>query len=1021
MRPRKRKRIVALLAVGFLLLFYHIAFFPYVLEAALKSSVHRFTEARLELSVRRAGLVFGFVFDKVRLSDRKTNQPIFEAKSVRLKLALHSLLIGHVGLRELGLYDARVNLVETDGRWNYEALTGKPGAEVAKPAEDSGPLPEVISVYLPIKLYANLILHNFSFYQEAGPPRQRKIVRVENVNFRLAVITKTFRSIPLSADAVSLFDTLMIGLNPHSPIRVHFDGQPAVQGDLKLTYLLYRDEGREGPEFVTRLHVDTSALKIGRRGSIHLPVGLAIDYDTIYQSNRDRLLIRKLSVRHHSSEWLSLSARIEQAATPQRKLSLEVTGSQIRLGPLHRLLSVATGGRVPYFQGTVALAPLRIEGSLERLTLSGTITGNGIVYRSKGLPESRINGLSLRFTSDMDLYRALPFLKRPENYDAVGSLAFGVLHNLRVSALHANYNGAAVFANARVLPSGLTAFLKLARFRIDDWGYNYAWGFLDGTCTYGSNIRFTAQKFDCRLQASDTRYLVGRSRSGRNQITLNTKGTIRSVGGGSRIDLNSVDLRMRDEDENPTLDLRGALLMAFGGGQTYDLRLDAMSLDYDRLKPTLPGSLQHSLLASEFYLRNSPKLTTRTFTRITANGTTLRTDTELLPGFMPGEKIRVTADMDFGKKSMVVRKLDVKGLSGALSVFAKGKLLKLPDDSWDPDLVFNFAYKSERPLELYQGTLLSGVMKADADIKQGRAIGRLDLEGLNVEQRLGNCANLQSAECVRYLANGIEMKLPIDHRLRVTNPPRLTDGSDYYLTGGPQAGRANFRVRFVASSHNPRGEFVPHSHFYIGGLSPDLTDGLVANLSYRNNILRVAGLEIQSYRPMVGPNKSISWKKQGGIYGKRIFFNVADLNPDRMEYSAFLQIKDLDLEPFLPKSRSGYDGIVSADLEVVGHSVTDPLLNTDLRLSVYRLSPEFSGFVTRLVMPGPIAETIVNRTLEIPSIKVQLAGGLVYSSIAIRREAVGLGLLIRPGSDEIKQERIPLALFLANARSEARR
>ena len=1020
MKHLRRKRSIALLAAGSLFVFYHAAFFPYVLEATLRGAVSRFTEASLDLRVRRAGLVFGFVFENVALRDRKDNSPIFTADRLNLKFAFHSLLIGHLGVREVGLYNAKIYLTEKDGRWNYHALTGPPGPTAPpKPVPPSGPPAESISVFVPIKLYANLVLEKVSLHYSSGAGAKRTGLDLENVNFRLALITRTFRSIPLNANIIELCDTLVVGLNPHSPLRLRFDGQPGVQGDLGLTYLLYKDEGTAGSEFMTKLHIDTSKLKIGPRGRVFLPVGFSVDYDTVYQSREDRLVIRDLSLRHHSAVWLSLAARIDRAVTPQRQLSLEVRSSQIRLGPLYQLLSVATGGRVPFFTGTVELAPLKMEGTLQDLKMSGVIRGSGIVYGAAGMPESRIPVLFASFRSGLDLYRVLPFLQRPPGYDAERPLAFGLFHALDVDRFNVAYNGALIGGSFAVRPAGLRAQMQLAHFRIDDWGYGYAWGFLDGNCSYSSNIRFTSMKFSCRTQASELRYALGRSRSGRNLVQMDFDGSWTKAGGANRTHLSRLDLRMRDEDENPTFSMRGAIDMRFGGGQFYDIRADEMVLHYEKLRGTLPGSLQHSLQSSEFYLQKSPVLRMHTVAKVVRGVTDVKSTATARLGFSGGVDLTWDADASFGPSKMDFRRFTVAGLGG-LRLETTGALVKRADGQWDPDLVVRLNLQAPRPLELYPNVLVSGDAVLETDVHGGRAVGKMSLIGMNVEQRSGSCGRPESAECVRYRVDGINLNLPIDHHLRLKNPPRLTDGSEYYLSRAGSVSRPNLTVRLVSASHNPRGEYTRASYFYVGAVGAGIPDGMRARLSYRNNVLQIDGLEIHSYRPVVTAGQ-LSWKPQGVVFGERIFFNAADLKPESMEYGAFVQIKDLDLEPFLPKSRTGYDGIISADLEVIASRLSDPLLNTNVRLSVYRLSPEFSGFVTRLVMPGPIAEGIVNRTLEIPSIKVQLAGGLVYSTIGIKREALGLGLFVRPGSDEIKQERIPLAQFLANARSEARR
>ncbi|MDH5657712.1 MAG: hypothetical protein OEZ34_17485, partial [Spirochaetia bacterium] len=314
-----------------------------------------------------------------------------------------------------------------------------------------------------------------------------------------------------------------------------------------------------------------------------------------------------------------------------------------------------------------------------------------------------------------------------------------------------------------------------------------------------------------------------------------------------------------------------------------------------------------------------------------------------------------------------------------------------------------------------------------ADIKENRATGTLNIDSMDMEYRGEKCDNHEtiiqnrneiSNECYKFRIEDISLLLPFSHSLYPTDSTKLHEKALPYMEFARNfQEKPNLTLRFAASTHNPRMTFQKDSFFFVGSIAPEAEAGVSAFVDYRNNILYINELKIVSLRPERA-KKGIRLNQKGVVVGENIFFNLADLNPKNMEYSCFLQIKSLDLEPYLPKSKSGYNGIISGDMKISSFSLHDPIYSTDARISIYELSPEFSGFITRLIMPNQLAEGIIDRTLDIPSIDVQLAGGLIYTSIQIKREALGFGLLVRTSDEEIKQERIPLGRFLERAKSE---
>ncbi|MCB1169087.1 MAG: hypothetical protein KDK25_02075, partial [Leptospiraceae bacterium] len=323
---------------------------------------------------------------------------------------------------------------------------------------------------------------------------------------------------------------------------------------------------------------------------------------------------------------------------------------------------------------------------------------------------------------------------------------------------------------------------------------------------------------------------------------------------------------------------------------------------------------------------------------------------------------------------------------------------------------------------VHENVSIQGGVNINLDINPSMAVGGIYINDLDIQVNTGNCSNPESPACKRLRIEKLNLNLPIRHNMAMKDPVRLSDtSSGLALTDTGFRSEPNFSVRFVASSHTPGGTYKPESYFYLGSLDANKGFGMSARVDYRRNVFMIDWLDARIYKPR-DPDTGELWVSDGTIQGKRIFFNAADLAPANMEYAGFLQIHNLNLAPFFPDSDSSFDGIVSGDLSVTGRDLSDFIRNTNMRLSIYRISEEFTGFAGRLLIPNDVIAFAVNNTLEIPAIQVELKGGLIYTSVKVKRPSLlSLSLVVRPSEEEIRQERIPLAEFLERARTESTR
>lgn len=993
---------------------------PSFVEEKTRAVIENNTGVSAAYHVVSSSLFFGFDIRDIDIKDRKTGIPIIKAGRLRLSLFLPSILIGHIGIRDLALEKPEIYLINTDGVWNYEALTGKPSPPPEK--KPSSPLPPSINTYLPLKLYANVHIDDLAFHYQVQTGERKTSLDVSNVSARLAMITDTFREIPLNLGLLNLFDTLIFALNPDGPVRISFTDNNSIQGEMKLSWFLYRDTGRGETEFVSRMRFDSAKLFASSAGELPLPFGLGFYYDTAYDAPADRLLIRSIRLSHDQDPWIDLKARVDHASEETRELSLDILESRIYLDSLSPLLQIFLG---PYarISGTAALAPLSIRGRLDRVFLKGNIQGQNLFFSNGGVSHD-LRDFRINIDASMNLYEVLPFLEKPEGYKSDTKLAFGMFYSLSLPELRCVYNGASLVANAVIEPEkGIDGTLHLVNLPIDVFTAPALTGSVYADLSFHSNEQFNYLDFAGTAGIAGARYAIGRSRSGVNNLDLNANGRL-TFGSPFGVEIGGLNLSLRNAAGEEAASILASGRMAFGGGQSYDIQIKELRIDYARLHPMLTGNLQYSLFPYRTYLSEGISLNVNINYRSAGNTSALVADAKLSIPYLHINDLRIKTNSEFSPDEIKVNQFEISALGGALYGSAQGRLFRpAPDSGLKPEMTLVMGLAQEQLIKVHENIAIQGIFNLEVALTPSEARGRITMSSINLEYTRGSCENRNSSACLVWRIEGLNFDLPFRHNLEMTQPERLSGRpAGSYITAYTSAYRPNLSIRFIASNFSPRGEYMPNAFFYTGALTDDKGPGLSAAIEYRNNVLFINRIKAQAYTrktTVARKTESLEWIKKGDVDGKDIFFNLADLNTEHMEFGANLQIKDLDLEPYMPRNQSDFDGIISADLSVSTSSLLDTIGSTTMRLAVHQISPQFSGFAARILMPELIASA-VQSTLKISSMLVELRGGLVYTSISTGRGSGIYSLFIKPSAEDIKEERIPLAQFLTRARNEAR-
>ena len=1022
------------LLISLLSISYQYLMLPDVLEKLVKNIFDKHTGGKIELKIKKASLFYGFEIENCRLSVRKTKEELLYFKRGRFSTFLPGLLAGEFSLRNLTLEGGRLHIKYKRERWNWGLVFNPKGDQREEEEKEDIKVPDKISLFFPVRLHAKVDLRDFSYYMDVDKDTKEGLTKaqqrsfalqVEAIDLQLGLITRTFSEIPLSLEIAYLFDTLALAVNPKKSIRFHFQSQAEIKGSPKLRLFVFRERTRGKAEFHSRFLIDSRDLQFRNKRGGTLNIDWQASYDMFYDSQADRLLVNSLELRNKAEPWFSVRAAVNHLSSVRPSLQLDIKDAYIDLQKIGKLIAgLAAMPKVPV-DGKIKIAHISLFGGLDNLRLKSKFEAQNLFLKLG--QEHRIQKLFMDLDAQLDVHKFIPLQEETTNYQTKGPLAFGLFRYLNLRQFEVLHEKVYLKAEAKISSQkGTEAQISLRDCELGFFTERLLEGKGEAQINLRSSSDFTKTNFDLDLILRNAAYTLRRSRSRPIHLSLRTQGKV-DFQKGIKLDLHSLKLRGKNIRGRTLIEFRTQGALAFeDSSQSYLLKKSQLSINTDRLYPTLPQFLSETLAPFRTYMANKASKT------LALNSPVLRFENTKSKSILLGQgRLEIPAlnlnDLDFamdiqiGEKQILFKKATLRGLRGALAGDLQGKIEKHKE--WNPNLNASFRVFSNTFLRVHENISVQGDLNLKARLLPEKLQASINTNNLNFEFLSGNCKTLNNADCRSLFVHQLVLdNLQIEH-LRKPSPfsrKTLSGPQNNYEQRSYDIAKYNFRIGRITSSHNPRREYMqaPKRWHYIG--RPGGKPGLRAVLAYQNNTLSIDRIELSRFH-LQEKQKRVRWLKNGIIRGKDIYFNLFDLKAENMSAAWKLKIQNLDLEPFLPLSRSNYDGIISADFKGQINSFGDDILEKiKASLIVHQISPEFGGFITRILVPAQVVAFLVRNTLEIPSIKFRLQDGLAYSYIQVQRARILPGALLSSASEEIKQERMPIAQFLKRAKSETR-
>ncbi|MBW7858444.1 MAG: hypothetical protein H3C43_09165 [Leptonema sp. (in: Bacteria)] len=1003
-------------AIGIIL--YQIALMPETISYILRSSLP--ADARLELKIERSSLLFGFQFRDVRLTDAVSGDHIFQADLVNLNWFLPGFAIGQIGIRQIGLKNPTVSIIKRNNRWNTEVFGSTEEIKKEPRKNTSSPMPESIELFLPLRLYGAFQIEGLHFVIEDSSEADPLKFDVSDIDLYASFVTKTFHSIPLNTDALQMFDSFFIAVNPVRPVKLEYAKLHSIHGSVNAMLKLYTERLDTGTTFLSRLNIDSHKLMYNHN-LVQIPFELTLKYDIRYDTTFDKLKVNQVELNYGPDTWLSLIGEFKQDNVGFHYADLKIEKSLINLDRINPLLMQLTNYKLET-HGTVSLLPLSIEGRLDQLLTDLGIQANQVQFRLDS-SNHYVPTANIQIHADIDSY-ALGLVQPPEAYIQDKSLAYGLIREANVSQLSAGYNGAFLQAKATLKPDeGLNADVDLRSFNLGQFTSPYLTGLGSALLKAKSTTDFNRITLAGLVQLNSARYLIDRSISGFHNLALNTDLDLVFPDSGMSIEIRTANITGSNFSGQKLTHLMANGMLTFAHQtQSYRVNLHKLDLDFSQIQPLLPGNLRSTLAFAQTYLMGGVHLNGNANLQFDSDNGLIQSDLSLILPSISADALSLSVDMATSLNEIHFRRTQLHGLRGALQATLTGGLLGV---NHEPNLDFRFNLSRQGMLPVHENIAIDGSIDIRALIQPTLVSGAIDIRKFNLIFQNTACITNETG-CTRYYVEDLNFNLPFVHNLKFTpvqyneliNPDLLQRFQD----------TPNLTLKSIWSNRSPDGLAVDQGFYYLGSPIVNTRPAIEASLQYQRNVFESRLLRVSTYhelKPKENSTKPIFSNDQrryisnGSIEIQNLFFNLGNLNPVTMEYGAHISVHDLNVEPYFPKADSSYDGIISAVANLRGTNLNDAVRNLKARLAVYRISKDFTGLAVRIMVPSDIIARVVNNTLEIPSMSAELRSGLVYTTIQIRSPGMfTLSKLIKPGDQMIRQERIPLAEFLERTKKE---
>ncbi len=511
---------------------------------------------------------------------------------------------------------------------------------------------------------------------------------------------------------------------------------------------------------------------------------------------------------------------------------------------------------------------------------------------------------------------------------------------------------------------------------------------------YSYNVKKRSDDIYLRslLKIPHLRYALKGSRSGDNGLELRLD--VNGYNNFSRADLKNIALRFYD----PAM-RKDALNIAVSGNV--------------RLKPRLSGKIN----IKRFTFRKEPLIamvTDKLRKNIKSIPLKKPVNMNMWCRFSLGKTIAARLGLNLKVPDFQLNdlKLDLNALYNAKKKKASLKRLRLASKMWnfalnvsamvdhskapiaDSDLKINIKLNNPVMKTMYGPWQMAGLIDINTffkgDINTGKARGAIKIVNLNVKN------NPDKIEIKDF-----DLDFPFEAELKsfftkIPGESQIVITKNQVIDNKFFSEKPNFSIKSIKAKHPSRD------------IQFEYLKDFEASMKFKNKIFQIVNMK--------------AYILDGALYGRKILFNLADLNPDNMEFLLILDITNIDIgkldEP--DPAKKTRDAELSLSANFLGRGVNfQKELKPKGYINIYKIGEDFANKLMKGLSTekgksklGTIGQLVVDNSVNIKGFDFNLDKGLVYATVSFSGKA--LSLIMGVENNRIKFDRMRLQEYLRN-------
>ena len=977
-------KLTIVLSLGFLV--YHSIFNVYTAEKLSSWLIPKFVLGEYHFKWEKFSLLYGI---EIRDFELKGSQDFskdiviqFEAFKFRYNLPL--LLFGKVQVSNLSLIKPKLYLKESKGIWNLSTcFVSSENTKVEQTTKEE--LTE-ISTFLPITAFIELFIFQPEIQISQESQASRFQASLPSIYFLLD--THRFRKIPLNLEILKLPQTFILDINSEKKFSLEYE-TPNLKLQVPLELLLYFKKEKETQTvYSSKFLLSSQEISLQTKSKKPSVFDFHLSYNLNFEDLEDSLRLNEFLIQIRKEKWIELSGKIEKISSKSANFELKAMPSSIDLNLLHEVYSQIPNLPLQEFKGKIFLDELSARGNFNQIQSNLKLVAKDLLYKNANqvynLPRFLLNSqFTLNLQEEKKSLPTLPYIRE-----------------LEIQPLDLEFNGSSIFSKASINSKNIFLSLKINNFNLQEFVKLIGGRINANLEMQGKDLSF----LNINLSLSNPNFSLNTSGFKTNpsnfQGKLNGNLQLQNDFQIKHIGINFLSLKLFNRNSQEAISLDTGLEIP--NLSPFALSLDNLILKL-HLRKTLP-ILQYPLVeklvplseifTQEVILKSNLSLNFQKGIEIKGN------IFPIIPNlFINDFNINLHTILNSDEQgSIEIPKFQVQGFSKTLNTSFSGSLKKPLKGNgflggFIPNAKLNFSLKSEEFVSLTPKLVFKGNFGTNLSFENSKVIGNLFSENTNLNLKLENSKKLEF--------QNIQIQLPIEHDLSLSsNESILTGDKSKFLKTYGQEMPANFSIFRVIGTHplleNQELEYIKPT----GNLA-----GLRARVDYIRNVFSLNQLKINTLN--------------GFIYGKDILFNLKSGLPQDMEFSAILQVREVDLKELLPpkSSKKINDGKIISDLNLSGQNLLDPIPNLNLYFSIYKIGKDFGKSAINIVMSSNYIQDYIVSSYSVDKIEVELSRGLVYANILFKPGILPT-LLTKIENNKITQQRMPLANFLSRAEKE---